>query len=288
MEWLRHSTPSEAADDHFWGGVQEQPGLVQPSRRLSPLIASVGTLATIGVLAGGILLGSHFRVQRVGAQIPTPYADVSSYLTIITTEERAGQWKIAAINAESAIRQGGFAPADMQSLKEHAIDDKLRALAAETFPAADAGAQQQAVDDYDSDKRLAQEYGQPIESLIGVAQDAYSTGHFLLAKTAFEDALARGDISLTDQLQVKFYCSTLYNLGWWYAERGATSDIRDLGLAYLSASYAIDNRYQVGSGAAWGELTKLLGPQGWPPPAQTPLLGTGSQQTMEVTNGAPR
>jgi len=279
---ISYGTGHHAASDLPLDDWDPDPSSAQ-GRRLPAWASAVGTLGLVALVAGGIFVGSHLRLERVGVGTPTPYADVSSYLTIVTTEEQAGQWKIAATNAESAISHGGFAPTDLQSLKKHAIDDELRALAAETFPAADVGAQQHAVDDYETDKRLAQQYGQPIESLIGVAQEAYSTGHFQLAKTAFEDALARGDISVTDQLQVKFYCSTLYNLGWWYAEHGATSAIRDQGLADLSASYAIDNQYQVGSGAAWGELTKLLGSNVWPAPAPTPLLGTGLPSTREGT-----
>lgn len=276
--------------DQFFSVSPDNAGLREPASGLPWWLVSLGTLLIIGMLTAGIFLGSHFQVQRIGGQTPVPYADASGYLDAIIGEEKAGKWQIAANTAETAIDRGTFSPADTTSLKQHAIADELHALAAETFPAADANAQQQAVDEYQSVKRRGQAYGEPIPSFRAVAEDAYNTGHFLLAKVAFEDALARGDISLNDQLQVKFYCSTLFNLGKWYAEHGATSEVRDQGLHYLSASFAIDNQYQIGSGAAWGELTTLLGPDEsrWPTPAASPLLGTGGQSGTEVHHGSPR
>lgn len=268
----------------------------QSSRGLR--VAAGVVLAVLATLACGYLIGSRdvgpmqtqiealraqltdvqarvsaLAVQASQATPPPACTPASAWLETITIQERAAQWQVAATNAQTALSSPGLCPGDRKVLAEKAIADGLEALFGERFAPEDVAAQHAAVERYQSLSRLAQEHAVPIPSARQVADRAYQVGQFLLAKVAFEEALERGEVTATDQGQVQFYYSTLYNLGTWWAKaaHGAT---RAEGLGLLAAANAIDRRYQIGNGLAWAKLRELLGPdeRQWPRPAASPLL----------------
>jgi len=208
--------------------------------------------------------------QATPAPACTP---ASAWLETIAIQERAAQWRIAATNAQTALLAPGLCTSDRKVLAEKAVADGLEALFGERFAPEDVAAQQQVVDRYQSLKRLAEEYAVLTPSARQIADRAYQVGQFLLAKLAFEEALERSEVTTTDQAQVLFYYSTLYNLGVWWAGT-ASGDARSEGLRLLAAANQIDRRYHIGNGLAWGKLRELLGPdeRQWPAPTETPLL----------------
>jgi hypothetical protein len=196
------------------------------------------------------------------------------YLDIISRHEQAGQWQTAVKNAEIGAQDPELCAKDRAMLEAKIATDGLEALFGQTF---DPGylAQQSTVTDYYQLKRRAEKNGLPFVTNLQVFQRAYQVSLFLLAKAAAEDAYRAGEFSPENQLLVQRYTSTLHNMGKWWATQ-PQGEARAAGLALLVASYHVDVRYHVGSGAAWGVLRELLGPdeQLWPQPAITPLLET--------------
>ncbi len=216
---------------------------------------------------------SALKAQQSAATPRPACRSAADWLETITGQERAAQWQVAATNAQTALQAPGLCANDRTILAQKAVADGLEALFAERFAPDDLVAQHQSVARYQGLQRLAQAYNVPFPSARQVAGRAYQVGQFLLAKRAFEEALEHGEVTTSDQAQVQFYYSTLYNLGAWWAETtsGAT---RSEGLGLLAAANLIDRRYRVGNGLAWAKLRELLGPDEsrWPAPAATPLL----------------
>lgn len=213
------------------------------------------------------------KAQQSEATPLTACRPAADWLETITGQERAAQWQVAATNAQTALRAPGLCASDRKVLAGKAVADGLEALFAERFAPDDVAAQRQSVDRYQGLKRLAQAYGVPFPSARQVAGRAYDVGQFLLAKLAFEEALERGEVTTSDQGQVQFYYSTLYNLGAWWAET-ASGATQTEGFRLLAAANQIDRHYRIGNGLAWARLRELVGPDEgrWPAPAATPLL----------------
>ncbi len=216
---------------------------------------------------------SALKAQQSEATSRPVCRSAADWLETITQQERAAQWQVAATNAQTALSAPGLCDTDRKVLAEKAVADGLEALFAERFAPDDVAAQRQSVDRYQGLQRLAQEHQVRFPSARQVAGRAYDVGQFLLAKQAFEEALERGEVTTSDQAQVQFYYSTLYNLGAWWAET-ASGATRSEGLRLLAAANQIDRQYRIGNGLAWARLRELVGPdeRQWPAPAATPLL----------------
>lgn len=222
-----------------------------------------------------VLLPTPAAVTSTPSTIPsaTPAClSAAHYIELIAEQERLGQWASAASTAEATMKLDGLCPVDTQLLAERAITNGLEALYAERFEPLDRNAQSSLLDRYLGLKRRAQVSGIPFPSPIQVGKRAYEIGQFLLATTCFEEGFHSDPDLVTNQQLIQQYTASLFNLGaWWSQGRGET---RAQGLALLVASHHIDRKYQVGSGAAWGKLREVLGPdeRAWPKPAPSPLL----------------
>jgi hypothetical protein len=250
---------------------------------LVPVLGGAACLALFTVL---LVLTLHPKeqseAQAAGGRttpqpvvIPPTCRSGAEYLDAILLHEQHGRWEHAASTAELALRTPNLCPEDKEALAQKAIAAGLEALFATKLPPyIDIAAHQQLVDQYHSLKRQAAASSILFPTTIQSATRAYSVGQFLLAKTAFEEAFVAGEFSPADQALVQQYTATLFNLGQHWATAGPNT--RDEGLALLVASHRVDVAYQVGSGAAWGELRLQLGEDEatWPKPAATPLLTT--------------
>lgn len=206
---------------------------------------------------------------------PTPDCTAGAeWLKLIVAQEQHSQWAIASKNAEVALADPALCERDRQSLNEKVIQDGLQALYAQEFHPLDVKAQRDGVALYQSLRRRALTAGVAFPTSIQVATDAYRIGQFLLARTAFEEALEVREMTANDQSLLQQYDSTLYNLGdWWIQGR---EEVRAEGLQLLVASYQLDTKYKIGDGKAAAKLKEQLGdnPSDWPEPVATPLLQT--------------
>jgi hypothetical protein len=269
---------------------------------LVPAAATIVALVLVITLGGALVdrsrqgavrreldgLEARLERQATPASVP-PRPSAATYLEIITRQEEQAQWDAAFATAQTALTDPALTPADQQALAEHAVAAGLNALWATKAAPADPQAQRRAVERVVTLRRLAATYDVAVPlTNRQLAERAYQVALFRLAKEAFEQALAGGEVTTTDQLQVQFYASTLYNLGFHEATAGQDAATRDDGLRLLLAAYRIDLAYQLGSGLAWGALTQLLGPdeRRWTiTPAPTPLLApavpSGHPQRVE-------
>jgi hypothetical protein len=252
---------------------------------LMPVLGGGAVLALIIALS---FLALHSIDRSAGQVTPSPVApsvvmlpatslptcsSAAIYLDAILLHERHGRWEHAASTAELALRTPNLCLEDKEALAGKAIAAGLEVLFATRLPPyVDIAAHQQLVDRYHSLKRQAAASGIPFPTTIQIATRAYSVGQFLLAKTAFEEAFLAGEFTAADQALVQQYTATLFNLGQHWVNAGSSA--KDKGFSLLVASHRIDVAYQVGSGAAWGELRRQLGEDEtkWPKPAATPLL----------------
>lgn len=219
------------------------------------------------------------RMQPV-APAPPDRHSAATYLAVINRQEEQSLWEAACVTAQTALTDPALSRADRATLATHAVADGLNALWATPAAPADEQVQQHAVDRVATLRGLATEYGIPVPlTNRQIAERAFQASLFLLAKLAFEDALAAAEITPTDQLQVQFYDSAIYNLGWHYATAGQNPATRQQGLRLLVGAYRIDVKFRLGNGLPWGALVQLLGPdeRSWSvEPAPSPLLASRS------------
>lgn len=246
---------------------------IGPSALPSPLLLGAGGLSLLLLVAG--LLVTLARPDPRPAVAPPPCAALPDTVALLGQLEREGKWAIAATTAETALTAPDLCPELRRALAARAVADGLEDLFATQFAPTDVAAQRAAVDRYHALRRLARERGVDFPSGRQIAGRAYAIGQFLLARVAFEEAVAAGEVTLADQTQAQFYSSTLYNLGTRWAD-AVDAPTRADGLRLLATGLAVDRRYCVGHGEAWGRLRALLGPEetAWPAPIETPLLAT--------------
>ncbi len=134
-------------------------------------------------------------------------------------------------------------------------------------------AQQDAVDDYETIRRTAKQFGVEQPNPLEVANRGGQSGLHALVLASLDQALLEGSFDTTDQALIKRYGSALYNLGYWYTQ-DSTSPTYHLGLEYLSAAHQTEQRYKTGDALPWRRLIELCGPDEskWPEPKKTPLL----------------
>lgn len=208
--------------------------------------------------------------------IPTPSCTgTTTYLEIIARQEQANHWEDAVATAEAALSDTHLCPADSKLLTARAVADGLKVLYNKPFAPLDVAAQQQEIDRYLSLRERAHDAQVAFDSPLQVAGQAYQIGQFPLARVAVEQALAAGDYRPElDRATTRMYISTLYNLGSWYSQAPAGSEVYQEGLAWLAASHQLALHYQTGQAEAAMLLRQLVGQEeaSWPTPAPTPLL----------------
>lgn len=245
--------------------------LITPSTNHAPTPPRVTAMAWLGLAVLAIAVAAGI-VAAVSITRPS-CATAATWIETISVQEKAGKWAIAADNAQTALTTDNLCEGDRLTLANMAVSDMLQGLSATAINSADLSAQQTAVDSYENIKRFAKEQGVGVpKSPYQVAEAASVAGQFLLAKLAFEEALAQGDVATIDQSQARFYHSILYNLGWWWPRAKSGNKFQD-GLALLSAADQVDRRWKLSIGLAGAELRQLIvGDANWPPPAQSALL----------------
>lgn len=111
------------------------------------------------------------------------------------------------------------------------------------------------------------------EEAITVAQQAFNAHQWLLARAAFLRAWQAGTVTASDLQSIRFYYSTLRNLG-----RAQLHSARGQALVTLATADAISSSYTLGQGEAHQDLISQLGPdtRHWPEPSrQDPVLAAG-------------
>lgn len=198
--------------------------------------------------------------------------EATAELRIVQDHAQRSQWSLAAAAAESALRQRDLCEDDRRALLAQLVAAGLEQIYSEQFQPLDVAAQRALVTRYQALRRRAVDEGIPFPTDIQVAQRAYQIGQFLLAKTAFDEAIVSRTVTPADQALIQQYVSTLYNLGAWWLQ--GDDELRREGLRMLVASHRLDVTFRVGSGVAGAKLREVLGPDEdhWPAASETPLL----------------
>lgn len=199
-----------------------------------------------------------------------PAAD---WLGQINFLEGQGHWQQAADTARLAATDPELCSAGWRELLQKAVSGGLEALFDAPFDPRDLIAQQAQLDRYRTLERDASLEGLSFPTALQVSQRARASGHFLLAKEAFEDALRAGQVAPGERSLLRGYLSSLHDLGRWWAS--ATDPQLQLeGTQLLVTCHQIDLQERLGSGACYGALQELAGsdPQRWPAPLANPLL----------------
>jgi hypothetical protein len=212
----------------------------------------------------------------VAPPTPTPACTpATTYLDIITHQELTGDWAAAAATAETALGLPQLCSRDRAALTEKAVNAGLHAIYTTTFLPTDLTAHEQIVDRYLALRTRAEQVNVPFPTPLQVAQEAYQSGQFALAKVAVEEALERGQYDPDLHREVtRLYISTLYNLGVWYTSEPANQPLVERGARFFVASHCLAVEYQTGQAEAWGKLTELLGKDfsAWPHAEASPVM----------------
>lgn len=224
-----------------------------------------------GLSAGGLMLVVTLIILW---STPHPPCDAAvAYVQVITDHEQAARWELARSSAELALQTPNLCSETHAALSSTLIATGMEALYSESFNPTDATAQQRIIDQYEQLHQQAIQNGVAFPSSQQTALRAYQIGQFPLVIHILEAAFLSGEIDASSRDQLQRYSSALYNTGWWWATKGTPQQRKD-GLRMLVTSARIDEQYRLGSGAAWGALHELIGPDTvkWPPPAASPLL----------------
>jgi hypothetical protein len=203
-----------------------------------------------------------------------PCAATHSLLRLVADQQQQGKYLLAASNAELGLSQADVCAAHRDQLTRQTVVGRVQALWSESIRPDDRDAQQRAVDVYREAVALADRYDVPTArpSLQVVADRAYQSGQFLLARRAL-DELFESSPTAADRSLLRRYYAALRNLGVALA-RASSPSARDEGLALLVAAHLVDERYRLEQGEATRDLVSALGPDRahWPAPAASPLL----------------
>ncbi len=245
-----------------------------------PLVANLKWIIAAGsivAIAGVVLLA--YIISRPSAppsqpQVVTPiYESASTWLDIITAQEKAGHWDVASSNAEMVLKKPNLHPNDRQILAQKAVEDGVKAITFKKVAPNDTTAQTQAVNRYQDLKKMALDLGVYFPSPRQVSGEAFNSERYLLAKVSFEDSVKVKDVSVADQEQMRFYYAILYSLGWHWTQDKTGANYQD-GLRMLVAAHNIDRQYQLDIGLAQARLKGFIGLEdgNWPSSSDTPLL----------------
>lgn len=239
------------------------------------LVIGVGALALIIGIALAALI--HGTVASAVPTIPPPTIPpcdpAADQISFVQSQMTLGRWNVARWNAETLMGKPRLCAADRAKAANLAVAAGLEDLYSRPFDGRDVSGQRQMVDDYRSLQRFAKDNSIDFPAATQVALRSYDKGQFLLSKTAFEDGYLAGEYQASDTTILTKYDAAVFNLGMWWAQ--GTGETRAQGLRLLSLSHRLDTTYRLGSGAAWGELRRILGTDEtqWPEPAPSPLLG---------------
>lgn len=208
--------------------------------------------------------------------MPTPSCQsVSNWIDQLTYLMDKGLWKEASDTAQVALAAPNPCPDGPDALQELAITAGLEALFDEPFDPRDLASQEAQVDRFYRLREQAARYRVELPSDLTLARRARVGGQFLLAKTAFEEALEAGALQPEDRENLRAYVSTLHDLGrWWLTS--PNKELHDQGGQLLADCMALDVEYRLGSGACYGALQELVSPDpaDWLEPSHQPLLGS--------------
>jgi hypothetical protein len=248
-------------------------GRTQPTPRQTVLPSPEPAQAVLSLTTPTLTATPAPTATSVAVTATPSCTSAAAYLDAIVLAEKLSQWEQAASTAALAYQLADLCAADKQALAEKVVAAGVEALFSQKLPSyADVAAQQQQVETFHQLKHRAAATHVAFPTDIQVAFRAYQGGQFLLAKIAFEEAFTAGTFTTADHALVQAYCSTVFNLGWHWTAEGSGQTQQD-GLALLVTANAIDETYQVGSRAAWGELHRRLGDERtWPATAPSPLL----------------
>lgn len=182
------------------------------------------------------------------------------------------QWDLIIEESAAVLRQPGLCSGGQLALQTDRLTAQLELLLARPAPPHDQHRQRAQLQHYEELRSEAEALGVTLQPVLSVAQRAYSSGDFLIAVGAFEAAWRSGALNSQDAELMRAYASSLYNLGYWWT-RTVGPAFED-GLAMLATSYALDQRFQIGSGASEELLRELVGPDPayWPAPLASPAL----------------
>jgi hypothetical protein len=209
---------------------------------------------------------------------------VTSFLDVITSDERQARWGLAASTAQTALRTAGLCESDRAALGQKLVALSREALFEQPPLPEDAPGQRRVVTAYTDLKTLATRYGVQTPPPLPIAQSAYDNRLFLLATVAYADAFSGGDSSVEDRAVVRADYAAQYNLGLIWAQRVDATQRQD-GLARLSTACRISERNQLNSSEACDELQRVLGSRArWPQPLADPLIDTNLPVTPARTH----
>jgi hypothetical protein len=256
-----------------------------------PLLITVGIIAAVALIGGTTLLirGAIPAVQPTALPVstvapsptpqptatPAPTATLapSPYLAILAALSGKGDWTGCVTMAEGALST--LSESDRTAITRYAVACGMKELAAEIFDPLDRAGHQRMVDRYLTLRQRANDAGVMIDTPLVVARSAYASSQFALARVALEEAFKDGSWKpTTDRDITKMYISTLFGLGKWYTSDSSKRALYQEGLGYLSASDALQLKYQTGQGDA-AQLLAILGYTDrakYPKGAATPLL----------------
>jgi hypothetical protein len=236
------------------------------------------------LLAAGSVVGLAFvlaivvLLARQGHQTPVahkgpPCPSIASWQAAVLAAERRADWQVAAADAQLGLLTPHLCAPSRRALTASLVADRLQVMEDTYVPPYDQTAQGQEGDGYHTLRHLARRFGVPMPSPLQVADSAYRSGHMALARAAWEDALAAGEVTIDDVSAVRFYDSTLYNIAFWWVKPGNPPAVRQSGLRLLVTAARIDACFRLGSGQPAQLLTQLVGPESyWPQPSSSPVL----------------
>ncbi len=258
-----------------------------------PLLITVGIIAAVALIGGTtmVIRGATPAVQPTALPVstvapsptlqptatPAPTATLapSPYLAILAALSGKGDWTGCVTMAEGSLSTPALSESDRTAITGYAVTCGMKELTTAVFDPLDRAGHQRMVDRYLTLRQRAKDAGVTIDMPLVVARSAYASSQFALARVALEEALKEGSWKpTTDRDITKMYISTLFGLGKWYTSDSSKTALYQEGLGYLSASDALQLKYQTGQGDA-AQLLATLGYTDrakYPRGAATPLL----------------